>query len=250
MDCKFNHTDERAEQRFSDPSFKGVVICGENLSISFHRKKELKMTQSWAIGMSVLELSKLVMQKLYYENVKPKLTECSVLMTDTDSWVLSAPFKSSDTVVKILKKDMDCSNYNQNHPLYDPSQKNKVGLLKNEVPNAQITKFAGVRSKTYAFKTNKNETESRAKGVKTCYKNRLVFETYADCVKGIKTVHVNQSTIQARNHQNMLIKANKVAFTSFEDKRYLTCAIHSVPYGSWLCNLKRCFFCKNPDLYC
>lgn len=250
MDCKFNTTDERAVQRFSDPTYKGVVICAENLSVTFHKKKELRMNQSWAIGLAVLELSKLVMQKLFYEKVKPALdNRCSVLMTDTDSWILSTPFKSSDDVVKRLKKHMDCSNYEMTHPLFDPSRKNQVGLLKNEVPKSQIVKFAGVRSKTYAYKTDADETDSRAKGVKTCYKNRLVFQTYADCVKGIKSVSIDQMSIQSKNHQNMLVRSYKIAFTSFEDKRYLTCPIHSVPYGSHLSRLDFCVFCDDPNMF-
>lgn len=67
----------------------------------------------------------------------------------------------------------DFSNYDEKHTLYDSSRKNAVGYLKNEVPKCEIQKFAGVRSKTYAFVTKANKLENRAKGVKKSYKKYL-----------------------------------------------------------------------------
>lgn len=43
---------------------------------------------------------------------------------------------------------------------------------------------------------------------------------------------VRQNTITAKDHINKMIKSNKIAFNSFDDKRFLLCAKHSVPYGS------------------
>ena len=253
MDCKFNYNETRAVQNFSDPLYKGFVICGNDFSVSFHRKKVLRMRQSWAVGFSILELSKYTMQHLLYNVVKPRFGgRASVLMSDTDSWVLVAPRATPDQIVQELSDVMDFSNYDPAHPLYDGSRKSMVGYLKNEVSGDTVTRFAGIRSKTYAFMTAKNVMDSRAKGVKKCYKQKIPFEDFTRCLTEFYTKTVRQVYIASKNHCNMLVQAEKVAFSSFDDKRYLLCPVHSVPYGSKLIadfeSTSKCLFCQNPTL--
>lgn len=259
MDCKFNYGEENALKRFSDPLFKGFTVCGENFTVSFHQKRVVKMTQLWAVGFGILELSKYVMQDLMYNVLKPSFGgQISVLMTDTDSWVFAAPGKSPNEIVSRIKHVMDFSNYDEKHALYCSTRKNQVGLLKNEVSKDTIVRFAGLRSKTYAIMTATAAVENRAKGVKRAYKNKIRFEDYMRCLKSMSVVNVRQVLIQSKNHVNMVIEANKTAFSSFDDKRYLMCPIHSVAYGSHLIRgyeqrLKMpdtiaCFFCENYDI--
>lgn len=135
MDCLFNFRDETVLAANTHPLNKGFTICAEDLSVSFQRKKRVKMNQSFAVGFSILELSKLVMQRLYYGPVKARLNnDCSVLMSDTDSWVLAVREKSPDAAVAKLGDDlMDCSNYEEDHKLFSKKHKSAVGFLKNEV---------------------------------------------------------------------------------------------------------------------
>lgn len=58
MDALFNRTAVTALQRSSSPLYKGTLICDEELSISFHSKKVLQLNQCWALGFSILEVSK------------------------------------------------------------------------------------------------------------------------------------------------------------------------------------------------
>lgn len=253
MDCRFNYTGESFTQHVTDPLYKGFLLCGDDFSVTFHKKRELKLKQSWAVGFSVLELSKLAMQRTYYDTLKPRFNgRISTLMTDTDSWVLAAPTRTPDETIARLLDVMDCSNYAPSHPMHDSTRKNRVGYLKNEVPKDVITKFIGIRSKTYAFKTQGDVVDSRAKGVKRCYKRKITFEDYQRVLAEISEVRVVQNLIQSKNHQNMLVRAEKVAFSSFDDKRYLLCAIHSVPYGSVIISVSKregiCYFCKRPNL--
>ena len=252
MDCKFVMSEKRSMFLAGDPHFKSFMIAGEDLSISFHTKKKVKLTQSWAIGFSILELSKYFMYKTYYQNIKPKMEKAgvriSVLMSDTDSWILHTQIPRSIGVVKILEDIMDFSNYESDHPFFNESRKNIVGFLKNEVPKDEIFQFVGVRSKTYALKTEKQDLQSRAKGVKKAFKRRLGFEDYEACINNITSREVTQYTIGSKTHQNQLIKSTRIAFSSFDDKRYLLCNRHSVPYGSDLIDQSRisgaCVFCK------
>lgn len=253
MDCKFNRSELQALRNFADPLFKSVVICGDELSASFHRKKEVRMNQNWAVGFSILELSKYIMQHLYYKCIRPALNnQCSVLMSDTDSFLILAAGSSSEEIVKTLAPIMDFSNYPETHPLHDKSRKNQLGYIKNETSGSEIIEFVGLKAKTYAFNTT-NEFHSRAKGVKKIYKKKIPFAKYLACIKEVRQETITQVSIQAKKHKNLILSSDRVAFNSFDDKRYLMCPIHSVPYGSALIDIMKkeargCYFCSRPNL--
>ena len=61
--------------------------------------------------------------------------------------------------------------------------------------------------------------------------NELLPGELMDCVTEVR---VEQRNITSKDHRNRLVAANKIAFSSFDDKRYLLCNLHSCPYGSVL----------------
>ena len=254
MDASFVFEESHATLKFSDPLYRGSLVLDEHFTVSFNSKREVYLRQAWPIGFSILELSKLVMARLYYDVIQPEFGErTTVLMSDTDSVLLLAPGATPDDICRRLSAVMDFSNYDPSHPLYDASRKNVVGLLKNEVSQDVIIRFAGVRSKTYAFETRGQHTETRAKGVSKIYRRKIPFTAFKQCLDTIRSYNTTQVSLQAKNHANLLVRSEKCAFNSLDDKRYLLCAIHSVPYGSWLIKqherTKRCYFCDNPQFY-
>ena len=152
-----------------------------------------------------------------------------------------------------IKHVMDFSNYKRSHRLYSSRRKYKVGYLKNEIPKDNIISFVGVRSKTYAFKTEKREKKAKCKGVKKHAKDQIPFNSYVRCINKISSYSIKQQGIISKKHVNKLITCEKIAFSSFDDKRYLLCKIHSVPYGSFLIRkfekTRKCFFCANPTIF-
>ena len=76
-----------------------------DFSISFWKKKTLQMNkQQWAIGYSVLELSKLVMQRLYYNVIQQRFgyKNVELLMTDTDSFLLNIKTEAKGDINRCL----------------------------------------------------------------------------------------------------------------------------------------------------
>lgn len=109
----------------------------------------MKMNQSWAVGFSILELSKLHMYTSFYETILPTFGEENVelLMHDTDSLALQIySTGSTTTALSMLAPIMDYSNLHSEHPLYDGHRKNQLGYFKSEVAGTAI-KFAGVKPK-------------------------------------------------------------------------------------------------------
>ena len=150
---------------------------------------------------------------------------------------------------------MDFSNYPDDHPLRCDNIKNQTGYLKNECPGNEIREVVGVRAKTYAIRTEDDGIQRRCKGVKASTRDQISMSDYRKCVRAdsLSDHNVQQYTIQSRKHQNKLMQQQKLAFSSFDDKRYLLpCGQHSVPYGSSLIvpgmGPKDCYFCKNPHV--
>ena len=256
METHFVTDRSTALRRNTDPRLRGQMILGENLSVAFMAKKEQKLNQMWPIGFTILELSKAHMLDLFYNTIRPAFNgRASVLLSDTDSFVLALPTRTVDEAVTTLKHVMDFSNYAQDHPLYDPSKKNVPGLLKNESPGDDIIECVAVRSKVYALRSAKT-FDSRCKGVKKSVRKAIPFEEFKSTVLAPepKMVTVTQFCIQSKKHVNRLMKITKTAMTSFDDKRSLAdCGIHTFPYGSRFIELSaeigECFFCANPQLF-
>ena len=245
MDCRFNRNGDSMMKCATSPLFKGVMICDEGLSISFLKKREVKMKQCWAVGFSILEISKYFMQSSWYEQIVPRLggwRNCTMILSDTDSFLFQVAGRSTTEILKSLAPIMDFSNFPASHVLHDPSRAKMLGYFKSELPSARINEVVGLKSKTYAisstptdvFDLEGREILRKAKGVSSAVKDTLPFEAFKRCVHEVQSVTLEQFNIRSRNHKNQLVKMSKLAFSSFDDKRHLMCNIHSVPYGSVL----------------
>lgn len=255
MNCLFNKDRATALKNSSNPLFKASVICDEDLSISFMKRPMVYMNQCWAVGFAVLELSKYWMQKVYYEDIQPAFQKrggCSVLMSDTDSFLLETACKSADEAVELILPLMDTSNYDPAHRLYSDHLAKVPGYMKNEVPKDEINLFVGLKSKTYAIQTKSNAIQMKAKGIPERHKHKIPINEMLNCLTRMKTYSVDYHALRSVDHLNQLVKSSRVAFSSFDDKRYLLCPVHSVPYGSSLIEkskeLKGCYFCYHKDI--
>ena len=233
MACLFDRSPARARASITSPLYKGSFICDKNMSITFHKKKELAMKQCWAVGFSILEISKYVMQRLYYEEIQPcfGVGNVAVVMSDTDSFLLALKGVDREEAMERLAPVMDFSNLDPQHSLYDKSRNKEPGFLKNELPNSEILEVVALKSKTYALRTD-DGVKVTAKGVVGAVRKKLPFSAFKACVDEMKAQEVVQHTIRSKDHINRLIQSRKIAFTSFDDKRFQLCSLHSVPYGS------------------
>jgi hypothetical protein len=207
----------------------------------------------------------------FYRKIKPALGQCDILFTDTDSLALVS--NGNPDPIKSLSKFIDFSNYPKSHPRYNNSIANALGYWKDEMKGNTITEFVGLRSKTYALKVEKfksiskgyinlphatitsneiknvhSEIKTTCKGVKKAYKKNIPFSTFVNCLSQVASVSVGQYRIKSSAHRLSTVRMENIAFSSFDDKRYLApCGIHSVPYGSKyikkIHTSKKCFLC-------
>ena len=73
-------------------------------------------------------------------------------------------------------------------PLIDHCLKEKIkkvtGLMKDELGRKIMTKFVGLRAKTYSYLTDDGSEDKKAKDTKKCViKRKLQFENYKNCLE-------------------------------------------------------------------
>ena len=121
------------------------------------------------IGFAILEISKTVMWKFFYNYLKPKYgNKVKLCYTDTDSLILH--IKTEDFYEDIsndVEEWFDTSNYEIDRPLLITNKNKKVlDKFKDVLGGRIMTKFVVLCSKTYAYLTDDFEEVKKNKGVK------------------------------------------------------------------------------------
>lgn len=224
-------------------TFKNFSVIDEHLVQTNHFTPVIKHNTPLAIGVAILELSKAEMIDLWYNKVS-NMTDCRIElgMTDTDSFLFKV--SNGKKFWQHVKPIMDYSNYEPSHPLYDVSNKAKLGFIKDELCGKfKCTEFVGLRSKTYSLLLNDIKTQATSekrvcKGIgRMAIENRLTFDQYRTCLLKQKIFMHHFFSIRSSKHKVKTLKLNKRSLSFLDTKRFiLNCGIHSVPYGSYLIN--------------
>ena len=249
MQVMFCTSESYVRKWINSPKFSHCKIINDNLVAVYIKKDSIEITQAYAIGFSILDLSKEFMYRSYYEYIKPRLgKECRVLMSDTDSLFLASKYRSNN--LKVIQKILDTSNFDTQHPLYTTKNKSRLGFFKSETGSKKISRFIGLRSKCYAFDLKStNESHTKCKGVAKAFRKKIPVSSFARCLEEICSYTTTQFTLRSKNHQIQLAKQQKLCFSSYDDKMYLLdCGLHSLPYySSEICdNVPKCTFCDIP----
>ena len=99
------------------------------------------------LGLSVLELSKILMYEFWYDYVKPKYSEkAKINYMDTGSFIV---YIKTDDICKNIAEDAEIrfgtSNYELVRPLAKGKNKKVIGLMKDELGRKIMAKFVGLR---------------------------------------------------------------------------------------------------------
>ena len=142
------------------------------------KKTKVIMNKPVYLGLSILEISKILMYEFWYDYMKPKYGDkVKLCYMDTDSFIMH--IKTEDfckDIANDVEKRFDTSNYEVNRP--SPTGKNKkvIGLMKDELGGKIMTEFIAIRPKTYSYVKDDCEEDNKAKGTKKCViKRRLKF---------------------------------------------------------------------------
>ena len=231
---------EKWSKTVNRPDFKTSRAFGKYVSGVFRHKTEVQLNKPIYVGASVLDLSKLHMFHLHYDVVKAHFkNRAELLMTDTDSLVyeITSPDLTAD--LWQIREHFDFSNLPRDHPLYDASKKDQVGLLKDEFKGQRVLEFVGLRSKMYSVLDENRKTTAKAKGIpKSVTKRELPHQLYKDALFAQQPCSVTFHQIVSRNHIVEVKQQTKKALNAYDDKRYICDdGITTRAYGHYsLCN--------------
>ena len=155
-DIRLVTTDKRRNQLVSEPNYYAIKCFSENLVAIEMKKTKIKMNKPIYLGLSLLEISKILMYEFWYDYMKPKYGDnVKLRYMDTDRFIMH--IKAEDFYEDIaddVEKPFDTSNYEVDRPLPTGKNKKVIGLMKDELGGTIITEFAALRPKTYAYLTD------------------------------------------------------------------------------------------------
>jgi hypothetical protein len=168
VDVKLVRSSEETKLRklIAKPSFARQKIFDNDLAALHMYKSKLYLNRPVYVGMSILDLSKLLMYDFYYNEMKKQYGDnVCLLYTDTDSLLLQI---QTDDVYKDIAQHIDLydtSNYPEDHYLHSTTNKKTIGKMKDECAGKPIIEFVGLRPKMYSILTS-DDNKRKAKGIK------------------------------------------------------------------------------------
>ena len=210
------------------PTFKNsYVIENDKLVLVDMNKTSIKFDKPVAVGSTILELSKLLMQKFHYGFMKPMYGEkCKLCFTDTDSFMYHIETEDVYRDFEKYKYGFDFSDYPKDHFLHSNKNKKVVGLPKDEANGKVISEFCGLRPKSYSFIFENEIGELKGKGVpKAVLKKCIRHEDYKKEVLGTTPEEISKSVsfnkISSSKHNVYNEHTSKVGLCSVDDKRWV-----------------------------
>ena len=88
-DIKLVTTYKKRSKLVSEPNYHTINLISEDLSIIKMKKTKVKMNKPIYLGLSILEISKILMYEFWYDYMKPKYNDnVRLCYMDTDSFVM------------------------------------------------------------------------------------------------------------------------------------------------------------------
>ena len=210
-DIKLVTTNKKRNKLVSEPNYHIINYISEDLSIIEMNKTKVKMNKPIYLGLSILDIRKILRYEFWYDYMKPKYNDkIKLCYMDTDSFIMS--IKTNDFYKDITNdadKRFDTSNYEVNRPLPTGKNKRVIELMKDELGGKIITEFVTLRPKTYSYLTDDGKEDKKAKGTKKCVIKRMIkFDDY-NCLLKDKILLKSQQRFISKKHMyiwNILIK--------------------------------------------
>ena len=204
------------------PQFLRTTIITPDLVAVRSLITRIKLNKPIYVGFCILDISKILMYEFHYDVIKRQYNnDATLCFTDTDSLLYHIKTEDIYHDMAAQLNLYDTSDYPQDHPLHSTTNKKVLGKMKDELAGTPIAEFVGLRSKMYSVKTRDGERKT-AKGIsKATIRKRLRHDMYRNCLFTGKTTSEIVRSIRSKNHKIFSIAQNKLALSSFDDKRFV-----------------------------
>ena len=163
-DIKIVTTDKRRKKLASEPNYHTTKSFSENLMAIEMKKTIVKMNKPVYLGMSILDISKTLMDGFWYDYIKPKYQERAKLcyMILTALLFISKPkifmkelpmmLKNGSTHLTMMKMIKDCFQQERKKKVISP--------FKYELAGKILKELVGLRAKACVMSKHNNFQQS------------------------------------------------------------------------------------------
>ena len=146
------------------------------------RKIQIDMNRPVYLGLSISDLSKIVMYEFWHDYVKPKYAEKAKLCyTDTDSFIV---YIKADDFAEDVETGFGTSNYELKITLTKGKNKKVTGVMKDEFGGKVMKEFVGLRAKADSYLRDDGTEDKKAKNTKKyVIRRKLKFEDYKNSLE-------------------------------------------------------------------
>ena len=163
----------------SEPNYYSAKYISKKLLVTEMKKRKIYMNKPVYLGQAILELSKVLMYKFWYEYIKPKYSSnVNLCYMDTDSFIMQV--NTTDfyhTISNDVNLWFDTSSYTTKLPRPVPIEVNKkvLGMMKDELGGEIMSELCCLQAKTDAYKLDNDVEFKKAKGTKKCVVKRYII---------------------------------------------------------------------------
>ena len=121
----------------------------------------------------------------------------------------------------------DFRNCPKDSKIFDETNKNVIGKMKDDSEGKIIAESVGLKSKMYFMKNINGQESNTAKGVNIA----TGFNEFKDMLFNKKIIRHKMRRIQGKKHKIGISEINKISLSVFDDKRFiLNHGIHTLAY--------------------
>ena len=232
-DIKLLNNENEIKKFINKPNFKDSVIFNDNLVAVVNNITSIKFNKPIYLGQAILDYSKLLMYKFYYETINVQWPDNEIVGFDTDSFFLSVKTKDVYEDMKNIKDHLDTSDYPKDHPLYSVDNKKVIGKFKDELNGKIMNEIVFLKSKAYSYTLSDSTEKKKLKGIsKSVVNKEITFNNYKNCLFNTETQMNKMYRLNSENHDMYINEVNKFSFNPFDDKRYICDdGKTTLPYG-------------------
>ena len=176
-------------------------IFDNNLVVIRKSKLPLKLNKPAYSGMSILELSKVILE---YTNsimivLKINMTTDQSYYSQANSLIYQNKIEDVYTGFSSNKETFDFSNYSHKSKYYDNSSRLAIWKMKDETGDVAIEEFVGLKPNMYSFLADNSE-RWKARGVDKNVVATASHNEFKDVLLNNKCIRDPMNRIQSKGH--------------------------------------------------
>ena len=214
---------KKAQKLINKPTYNRSKRYNENMAAIQLIKQVVNLNKPRYIGMTILNLSKIIMYDFHYNFILTTFPGKKLLFTDTDSFCYE--IQTNKNIPEEFKRSglIDFSNYPTDSKYYDESKKLVPGFFKDETAGVPIIEFVGLRSKMYSLLKVDGNTKKTCKGVNKVVKDEIIkHKHFKEALEENRIRYDKITKIIHENHELYTAETSKCSLSPFNDKKYIT----------------------------